>query len=240
MSLRNLVISLFTCVCFWPQIAAAEIKSGPSNSIVEPKQINSALLVEGLFFTARGVGDGNSWGDYPISKEMLQEARRLAECKPAASDPAGNWGLPLGGFQMSVRFTASRQTNGSPISASVIMRNVADSGRDWPLDRGVPPENIFYELEGGGDKQHSEITPRDIITRSPGLIFSKRIQRKYEVRLDKLFKFTQPGHYRIRCWTEVIDHERAPTKTVQLFSGWASFEIVSNVGDQTQKPTQVK
>lgn len=215
-----------TCVCV---LASSSVRAAEAtNKHHESEWIMSDKVEEGLFFTGDGVGllGAESVNVFLIHQKKLEETRHLSECKPASQDPAGNWGAREAGFQLSIRFERNRYTSVDPIPAAVIMRNVAEKSNDWSLDRGIPPENVFFELEGPRGKQSSDVTARSIITRSPGLIFAKRIQRKYVVRLDKIFRLTSPGSYKIRCWTEVIDKESKPSRALRLYSGQALFEVV--------------
>ena len=50
----------------------------------------------------------------------------MPKCRPAEDDPEGHWGAPSEGYQLSIRLEKETFTNGEPITASVLLRNVSD------------------------------------------------------------------------------------------------------------------
>jgi len=62
----------------------------------------------------------------PITEQMMREARQTRESLPANDFPEGNWGDLTGGAQISLRLEKSPCTNGEPINAIVLVRNVTN------------------------------------------------------------------------------------------------------------------
>src|SRR5215472_4660471 len=58
--------------------------------------------------------------------EQIKQARHAKESRPAKEDPEGNWGAVNEGFQLSIRLSKSTFTNGEPVVATIILRNVHD------------------------------------------------------------------------------------------------------------------
>jgi hypothetical protein len=60
--------------------------------------------------------------------ELVEQAKKLKtrESLPAKDFPEGNWGEIANGIQLSLRFTKTIYTNGEPIEAIVLLRNVTN------------------------------------------------------------------------------------------------------------------
>ena len=58
--------------------------------------------------------------------EQIEQAKRAKDSRPTEDDPEGNWGQISEGFQLSIRFSKDTFTNGEPVIASILLRNVSD------------------------------------------------------------------------------------------------------------------
>ena len=57
---------------------------------------------------------------------LVEEAKKTRESLPAKDFPEGNWGEATNGIQLSLRFTKETYTNGEPIEAILLLRNVTN------------------------------------------------------------------------------------------------------------------
>ena len=65
------------------------------------------------------------YGDQHRNK-LLEEAKMTRESLPSKDFPEGNWGAVTNGCQLSLRFTKTTYTNGEPIEAILLLRNVTN------------------------------------------------------------------------------------------------------------------
>lgn len=61
---------------------------------------------------------------FVIEPHKVEEVRTNRECLPATAFPEGNWGDPLLGHQLSLRFTKPTYANGEPVNAILLVRNL--------------------------------------------------------------------------------------------------------------------
>jgi hypothetical protein len=72
--------------------------------------------------------DGYLSSSSPEIKSAIYEASKTnQESMPACDFTEGNWGPVYGGFQLSLRFQKQTFTNGEPITAILLIRNVTNS-----------------------------------------------------------------------------------------------------------------
>ena len=103
-------------------------------------------------------------GGYVLVQETNEATKKL-ESLPAKDFPQGNWGAETGGFQLSCRFEKTMFTNGEPMIAIVLVRNVSTNqlgySADWvhadgPIDLVITtekgqaiPQNIYWGESSG-------------------------------------------------------------------------------------------
>lgn len=90
---------------------------------------------------------------------QIEQAKQAKDARPAEDDPEGNWGQISEGFQLSIRLSKNTFTNGEPVSASILLRNVSDKPLTYyvsiPKDdemkffvkRGLEPLSAFDEIK---------------------------------------------------------------------------------------------
>jgi hypothetical protein len=209
--------------------------------------MNTILTALVLSATASGVlGDTNRYyltddfathyGDtLPFTPEQIERAKHAPECRPAAQDPEGHWGPVTEGFQLSIRLQKASFTNGEPVTASVILRNV--SGRLLRYFAAYANDPLLKivlmrdrERVPSIDEQKSNAPPgkalRPILTGSMGSFQSPPgTQRKFLVRLDKLFELRTNGEYVVQAIRVVPSLDTKSEEEVA--SGKATFQIES-------------
>jgi len=86
--------------------------------------------------------DGKSidgWSLHPEKNpKLVQAAIMTNESLPAEEFPEGHWGSVQDGFQLSLRFDKQSYTNGEPICAILLLRNVTNR----VLRYGVGPDYV--------------------------------------------------------------------------------------------------
>ncbi len=146
-----------------------------------------------------------SYGDtVGFTQEQIDRARQAKDSRPADKDPEGNWGAVTEGFQLSVRLPKSSFTNGEPITACVILRNVSSRR----LRFGVTiPDDILTHFTLKTD--HGFLVPE---TGIEGTNFAARLsrahagsqafwpspegtQRKFNYDLNQKFNLSSNGVY---------------------------------------------
>jgi hypothetical protein len=142
-------------------------------------------------------------------EDHLNEAKTNRESLPAKQFPEGNWGEPGCGFQLSLRFERTTYTNGEPITAIILVRNITndtivffDYNIAHNYARGIGsvgdggPVGITMVASEGKPLNHREQNPSGPgrITRSAGAevykIFPTKSQRKYFEYLNQMYDLT--------------------------------------------------
>lgn len=170
----------------------------------------------------------------PFSSEQIESAQHAKDSRPAEEDPKGHWGPVQDGFQLSLRFEKDSFTNGEPITACVILRNVSDKPLTYPYEYSPDEREITFFLLRDGVRLYS------IYDERPGATFQERLralrtghgwtrvsppgtQRKFFIKLNDIFNLTTNGQYVAsakRTVQKVGSREEA-----QVESGKATFRI---------------
>ena len=136
------------------------------------------------------------YGDtLPFTPEQIESAKHAKDCRPAEQDPEGHWGQPTEGFQLSIRLQKESFTNGEPVTACVILRNVSGRLLRYLTARFDDPMSKIV-LMRGQERVPGKNEPK------PGATFAERLkalhagslgsfqspagtQRKFLIELDK-------------------------------------------------------
>lgn len=145
--------------------------------------------------------------------DQIERARHSVESRPAAEDSSGNWGPVTEGFQMSIRLKKSRFTNGEPIRATILLRNVSDQTLGYFAS--IPKGNELQLLASrNGQKLYRNNEPR------PGATFPERLkqvkngiewtptlepgtQRESLEELTNAFDLSKNGEYTVQADQEI-------------------------------------
>jgi hypothetical protein len=145
-----------------------------------------------------------------------EQAQIKQEGLPAKDFPEGNWGEAQGGFQLSLRFDGEAFTNGEPIGAILLLRNVTNKIVDYAgVSVGYSDGPIGFEVtdRNGLEIPQHKYRPMNLT----GSTFSEGVepgvQVKFLERLDKRFNLTN-GVYSVQAVVRVGDlvgkHEYKP------------------------------
>jgi hypothetical protein len=157
-----------------------------------------------VYITDRRVGDFTPF--IPSSKQV-EEARQAPESRVSDEDVQGNWSSPSDGFQMSVRLGKVIFTNGEPITARILVRNISDKPLEYDFS---DPRNFDFEFSASRDglPLESKDSPH------PNQLMSEKIrelasgkrhfaelpvgtQREFVFNLEKTFALTASGQYKL-------------------------------------------
>lgn len=169
-----------------------------------------------------------------FTQEQVKKARRAKDSRPASADPEGNWGVPSQGFQLSLRFNKASFTNGEPVIASVILRNVSDRTLDYPYEYAPDNREITFNVLRGETRVYGmyDLTPgasfADKVRAAPsghGWIRSSPpgTQRKFFVNLDKIYSLTNTGEYTVFAKRTIRNQDS--NQNSEVVSGKATFRI---------------
>jgi hypothetical protein len=136
-----------------------------------------------------------------VNPNTAEEAKRSRESLPVNDFPEGNWGQPFHGIQLSLRFEKTIYTNGEPITAILLARNVTNhymsvagsikTGGNGPID--------FIMTDDGGHKLSSMWeNVASSVSANPGISIPTQAQRKFYERLDKIYDLTN-GTYLVQA-----------------------------------------
>jgi hypothetical protein len=146
-------------------------------------------------------------GERVVDIRTIKEAEKAVECQPSDQDVKGNWGEATNGFQLSLRFEKTEFTNGEPISAAMLMRNI--SGVEETYFR---PIKIVIIKDGNTLKRKDsngliEINAPLIKTLFP------QTQDKYILNICKIYDLSEPGKYAVQA---VSGRPFVASKTVNI------------------------
>jgi hypothetical protein len=166
-----------------------------------PKTAITNSIPANLFLTDNDFLFGfDSSGKRSVRVESITAAGKSLESRPAGQDPEGHWRLPSNGFQLSLRFDKLAFTNGEPVIATVLLRNVTNtpikflrlyiSHQPSPIsimvfrgEKQVPLRKDYVFQDASG----TEIT------------IYPQTQRKYRVKLNDYYELTSSGEFIVQA-----------------------------------------
>lgn len=179
---------------------------------------NTFLNVEDFDFATKQMSSAY------IDKRKLDKAKESPESKPENQYPEGNWGPPSEGFRISLHFPKAEYTNGEPIEAVVLVRNI--SRQTIPYFFVGPEWSLYFSARDAQNHVFEDLRPSE-----PWGLGDKELpvypstQRRLLLRLDGHFKFTLPGDYAITVRAKVPNlHGYGESDAT---SGTATLKIVS-------------
>jgi len=179
------------------------------------------------------------YGDsLPFTAKHIEMAKHAKECRPADQDPEGHWGPVTEGFQLSVRLERESFTNGEPVTACVILRNVSGKLRRYFTAPMHDPMSKIL-LTRGGQRVPTNDEPK------PGASAPERLkpvfggsmwsfpspagtQRKFFVELNKMFDLGTNGEYVVQAMRTIPSLDLKSEEEVA--SGKAAFRITDAPG----------
>jgi hypothetical protein len=176
-------------------IVFAGLLAGGLNLRAEPTGTNLIYVINDgkLFFRTNNTG-------YYMDPQKVEAAKTNRECLPAKDFPEGNWGEPLIGYQLSLRFQKQVYANNEPINAILIIRDLTNQVL-WYVEDDIIMEQgtAFLQVtsqNGGAMPPKQERS--GIITGGKMGILAPGTQNRFEASLDHRYQLTN-GMYRVRA-----------------------------------------
>lgn len=136
-------------------------------------------------------------GEKVVKLDAIKDAQKSVESLPASDDPEGNWGTPTNGFQLGLRLGKIIYTNGEPIIARTLMRNVTGQTQTF-----FPPVRIVVRKHGNEiEMKEDKTNPLHVreISTPPIIRVFPQTQRLSSQDLCQIYDLTQSGEYVIQA-----------------------------------------
>lgn len=123
-------------------------------------ETNELYVTENQYVHVIYMDNGESHHD-----DLMIAARKTRESYPAKDFPEGNWGSVEHGFQLSLRFAKPYYTNGEPISATLLLRNVTAPNTNnfsyfpYTATCDGPADFHIVSASGGAATGHPPVMP---------------------------------------------------------------------------------
>jgi hypothetical protein len=146
-------------------------------------------------------------GQMVVNVKDIQEAQKNPESRPAGEYPQGNWGDSTNGFQLSLRFQNQVFTNGEPVLATTLMRNVTNIALTYyfPVQIIAMKDGKTLKPKGGLGFMH--------ITMLPEKTVFPQTQIKYQEKLNNEYDLSKTGAYFFQA---VCHHPEVSSKSVAV------------------------
>jgi len=136
-----------------------------------------------------------------IAVKKIEEAQKSRESRPADEDPEGHWGSVSHGCQISLSFEKLEFTNGEPVIATMLMRNVSDRPITYLRQIILGHPSPIYVSVWQGEKTLRLKTDENIsISHSrSNVTLQPRTQHRYRLRLDEFYDLSTNGLYSVQA-----------------------------------------
>jgi hypothetical protein len=213
--------------------------SSPTRNLLAAALLRGLLLMPALAQTNRFFITDESQAPYkeePFSPEEVERARTALDSRPADEDPEGHWGPVAEGFQLSLRLEKESFTNGEPVTARLLLRNVSTNELRYPVAFGNKDIETTLILMRGEER----VRPREEL--ESGAPFNEQLkrvfrgtesfwpsrpgtQRRFLFDLGKLFDLSGNGEYTVRAKRKIP--KTGQDAVEEVTSGTAAFRIVA-------------
>jgi hypothetical protein len=169
------------------------------------------------------------------TSEQIEHAKQAKDSRPAKDDPDGNWGPIAEGFQLSIRLQKNRFSNGEPIVAAILLRNVSDKALTYfesgPYDTD---QKLVLSRDGkkllGTDEITTNMTFKEKLSHiHNGRRWNSQLavgtQRKFIVALTNYFDLQTNGVYSIQVRRIIPKFDL--TSETEVVSKSATFQIIN-------------
>jgi hypothetical protein len=178
-----------------------------------------------------------AWPFYvTITPEQIMEAQSARDCQPADQDPAGHWGFPAGGLQVSIRLQKDSFVAGESVVACVTLRNVSEKPRYFLVSKYRKEEDTKIVLMHGQERVLGVDDPK------PGESFQQRLrhlrqgtyfekvlmpgtQCQFNRDLTRMFNLSVAGIYSARAERPAVTVADGPVSYTNLLSEAVTFRI---------------
>jgi hypothetical protein len=146
-------------------------------------------------------------GETVVNVKAIQDAKGNPESRPAEEYPQGNWGDPTNGFQLSLRFQKEIFTNGEPLLATTLMRNVTNTALTYYF-----PAQIIARKDGRALQRKGGLGVIQISMLPEKTVFPQT-QIKYQEKLNDQYDLSKTGTYFFQA---VCHHPEVSSKSIAV------------------------
>ena len=183
------------CVPMTTLIATHNALTQNAHSLVPKFQVTNSIPTN-LFLTDDNQVFWYKPGQRFVAVSKIEEARHSPESRPAAQDPEGNWGEATNGFQMSIRFANTNYSVGEPVTAVVLIRNIAQKSETY-----IRPVRIIAAKNGSVLKRKNDKGPFEI-TMPPQTSLFPQTQHRYGIEINNDYNLSESGEYTFQAECE--------------------------------------
>jgi hypothetical protein len=200
------------------------------NALKAEEQFTNAIPTNVYVTETVRVDRRNSAGEMLFSVGAINQAEKLPESRPAELDPDGHWGEATNGLQVSLRFEKKFFTNGEPVVATLLLRNVTNSPARITIASliGEPsPVNVLaFQNKAPLPMKLDGFDEGRIITVSLIKVpIYQQTQHKFQERLDRCFDFKNGGEFTFQAvYLGGIEHN-GRTERIEVASQKVQIEI---------------
>jgi hypothetical protein len=152
----------------------------PMTNCIPPNLFLTEAGIRPLFWYTRS-------GERLVEIRTIEAARGSKESRPASEDPEGHWGQATNGFQLSLRFEKEVYTNGEPVLATMLVRNVSNVQLQYLF-----PARVAATKDGSRLKRKDDI---GVARRGPARLLYPQTQARDQENLNQVYDLT-PGEYK--------------------------------------------
>lgn len=153
----------------------------------------------------------------------FHSATNSPESRPCETDSDGHWGEDVFGFRIGLRLAKRSFTNGEPVEAIVLLRNVSGKTRHFPVPHGEPTG--FQAIFNGKREMRSEPGGGRPINAKQWEMWAQS-QKRFVIRVDRRLDMSQPGKYIVWAQMETKYPSSGPPWAVaQIFSAPVEIEV---------------
>lgn len=136
-------------------------------------------------------------GEKVVHIKDIWDAEKNPESRPAAQFPEGNWGKPSNGFQLSLRFENKVYTNGEPMMATTLMRNVTNTQLTYYFPIQIMAMKDSTILKRKGDLGIHQITtpPTKVVFPQTQIKFRENVINDYDLDGSGTYVFQAVCHH---------------------------------------------
>lgn len=170
-------------------VAAQNIFAQTTNWLLPKFQVTNSIPTN-IFLTDNGfLLKFKKSGEMVVDVQSIKDAEKSPESRPAIKDPQGNWGEATNGFQMSIRLAKTNYSAGEPVTAIVLIRNVAQKSETY-----FRPVGIVAMRNGNVLKRKNGTGPFEI-TVPPQTSLFPQTQHRYQIEINKDYDLGESGNY---------------------------------------------
>jgi hypothetical protein len=161
----------------------------------------------------------------PVRADLVTEALKKPECRPADLDREGHWGTVVSGWQLGVRTEKNAFAAGEKLPAMLFMRNVTTNDQLYFM-YGTAEEDfpVTWSRKEDGARVENGFSPVMERVKPGRRIIHPKTQRPIPIKLEASLPTKQPGTYTISL-KKLLE---PPKAVIVLTSGEITIQITNS------------